>query len=441
MAGATIITDDALTDLVSGGVDQSSTDPIIESRPFLTNEELKTSLLFDKDDHLENIAHYVKGMKWTVDYFLQIRDINDTINQPDPALSPTIQKYHRINNLIITLQNPITQDDINNITGEAVINSGFLPNMYDAFKATLLGGRQAVFILTNVVARNYNLHPAYYVEFKLYKFLDDDQIAYNDLVYKTIKEYNYDKDHLLDFSAPIILASDYKKKLDLKNIIVNLTDYYFKKFIHPEKNVLSLPTESSVYTDTLLTEFILKIINNNDSINVMNLTRLDVDLKQIIDYTIWDMIINRDISMLKRIKKNIGFKYTPYSPSNIVTRHISYLGINFIATLLNAGETAVVPNVIDISTSKDDDYQPPVLTSDENYVLSEAFYSYTADATNCGLLEQLLIDYLKGNILNTESLYTLINQYTSWSTIEQFYYIPILMVLVRDSINNTYSQL
>lgn len=408
-----------------------------EKRVYRTTTEMKTSTLFNKDKDLDSIIQYVSGMDWTVDYFLQIRDINDTVQPPDINVPATQLKYNRIKNLILKLQSPISQDDPENITGDAIINSGFIPNYGDAFLATLTGGREAIFVIESIDTKTYNLHETYYVTFKLHSLLDSNALIYNDLVYKTMKEYVYDKDHLLDYSAPIILANDYKRKVNLKDVLPELIDYYIMTFTHPEKNLLALPTTNGVYIDTLLTDFLFKIIDTTSDIDIANLTRVDLDLSGEIKMTIWDAIIKRDISMLKRAERKINFKYTPHSVSNVTMRHTSYLGINFVAGLITSEETVVHIDYTQLSngsvTAK------PIKTPDNNYVVSANLYDLKT--TECGALEELLIQYLKGEVINATNLDKLLEEYYMWDTIEQFYLIPILIVLVKDSVNNTFTSL
>jgi len=413
----------------------AESEAVVTKKVFRTTEELKTSTLFNKDKQLDTIIQYIKGMKWSVDYFLQIRDLNDTINPPDLNIPVSAQKYNRINKLIITLQTAINQDNLDNITGEAIINSGFLPNIHDVFIATLTGGREALFIITNVSTRTYNLHQAYYVEFKLYMFLDTESATYRDLLYKVMKEYVYDKDHLLDFSAPVILANDYTKKINLKNSIPELIEHYFKYFINKDKNILAIPTVTSIYTDTLLTSFLFKVINQDDNILINKITRIDSNYEDI-DYSIWDAIIHRDISLLKRAKRNIGFKYTPITVTDISTRHISYLGINFIIGLV---DEPVLLNYVDINSVHSTDYEEPIITVDNSYVMSDNFYNL--DITGCGILEKALLQYLRGELVDSIILDKLLQQYHMWDTIDQYYLIPILIVLVKDSVNNTFKSI
>ncbi len=408
-------------------------------KPFLTNADLKTSTIFNKERDLDGIVQYVKGMKWTVDYFLQIKNINDVARSLDINLPPTVQKYHRINKLIITLQDAINQEDFSNVTGSGIINCGYLPYVGDAFIATLVGGREAIFDITSVEIKTYNLHPIYNVEFKLLYLLDGDNAEiYNDLLMKTIQTYVYDKDHLLNYSAPVILAADYTRKIDLINTLPEIADYYLKMFITNEKNVLALPTLASFYVDTMLADFVYKIITSSDSPLLNKVTRIDVDLKEDIQYTIWDVIIKRNSSLLKLCTKNIDFKYVPNIQSNVLLRNVSYLGISFMANIIHDGEVPVVPVSKDIAITSPG-HTAPLSNGVVEYVLTDNFYAL--NKPECGLLEQLLIGYLNGENLNIDSLYTLINEYPYWTTREQFYLIPILIALIRDSISRTYSTL
>ena len=410
----------------------------VEKKPHRSQEELKTSIIYNREQPLENIIRYPKGSKWEVSYFLQIRDLNDTLTQPDVNLPATVQKYNRIDKLILYIQSAIQQDNIESITGEALINAGFLPNVNDVFLATLTGGREAIFIITEVQNRTYNLHYAYLCTFKIFCFAEDNERIYNDILTKVMKTYVYDKEHLLDYSAPIILSSDYKSKLDLKVSFEEVRDYYFRTFVNYEKNVIALRTKSSVYVDTFLTEFIYRIINQSDLLIMSKLNNVDVNFREKVPYTIWDAIINRNPKLLKLCVKDIGFKYTPSGYLDLIIKNMNYLGINFIASPLGTLEEANIP-IDDISKPKTQDYQLPINNERRSYVVSEDVYELS---NNCvGLLDKVLVDYLECRMIKLEELEILINQYCMWDTRDQFYLIPILLVLIKDSINNTFKSL
>lgn len=419
-------------------VDETLIPKDVPQRPFRTQEELQTSTIFNKDQSLDTIIQYIRGSKWGVNYFLQIKGINEAVALPDPNIPVGTQKYHRINNLDIILQSAITQDNIENITGEAIVNAGFLPNTNDVFMATLTGGREALFYITEVQTRTYNLHQAYYITFKLFCFLDSEPLRYNDLINKVVKEYVYDKEHLLDFSAPVILASDYHTKLNLKNTLPELLEYYLLNFVNYEKNVIALPTKTNIYTDTMLINFLFKIVNYSDHHLIMKLTNFQLDMYKTIPTTIWDALINRDVKMLKRCERDIGFKYTPFTYDNLITKKMNALGIKFIANKLN-GEDEALYDVIDKSIEKTMEYHPPVNDTGKKYVVSEDVYNTTGSYT--GIVEKMIVDYLIGNAINITELNKAIDQYTMWDTKDQFYLIPILMLLIKDAMSRTYKSL
>lgn len=403
-------------------------------RVFRSQPELKTSTLFSDDRGLLPIVQQIKGMKWSVDYFNQLNDVNDKDNKPDPNLSPTVQKYHRINDLILYVQSPLSQDDPDNVTGEAYINAGILPRVGDAFKATLTSGREAIFTLSDVKNATYNLHQCYVIEYKLDSLVDDSNLIYNTLHLKTVKTYIYNKDYLLDHSAPIVLEKDYHNLKDLKVVRRELIDYYLKTFTNNKNtsDVLSLPViGNDLYVDQYLENFFLKLVDTTDNNRLVNLTRVYVVDDSDIDYTIWDLLLDRKIEKLPLVNKDLGFKYLEHNPSYIESRNLLYLGVRGII----GEEGKVNPSLKDISKAKDR-IIPEVIANHDTYVLSSYFYN--KEYAMCGLLEKEVNNYLNNRVINKEVLDKLIDTYYSWSTLDQYYGIPILILLIKDFMNNTY---
>lgn len=551
----------AILDLNKKNVIAESRPENIENRKYLSQEELGTSTLFSKDHSLDHISQYISGMKWTVTYFLQLRNMNDELVQLDPRIAATVQKYHRINKLEIYLQNGIDQANITNIEFEAVINAGFLPNKHDILLAELTGGREALFVLKEIDLKKYSLHDAYWCTFKLLTFVDTDNAnLYNNLIYKTVKEYVYDKNHLLDYSAPIILQSDYKRKLNLKDTFKEITDYYLDNFIDKDTCVLCPPTKTSKYTDIYLTDFLFSIVETTDHPEMSKIVRVDKNAMKKNPLTIWDVILRRDISMLKRAERRIGFTYNPYTYTDYNIRNFNMLGINFIASVLGKDTKPTVPEYEDISTyhryypsegipmvpiqpgkpiepdeidpgftrpeitpqprlhnnnsiedkptvtpsfpdldgndkpvylpelpdeeipeispiqpeeedkptnipeweednnprpivpPKDDEelpldpsfgreplYEEPIVLPDESYVLSNNMYDLID--VRMGILERNLKKYLLGELCDSKDIDKMIEQYHMWSTRDQYYCIPVLLVLIKDSILHTYKQI
>lgn len=414
--------------------------PYQPTREFKTPEELDMGTIYNKEHSLDSIIQHIRGMPWEVCYYLQVTNLNDEIATPDIATPVTSQQYHKINKLILHVQSPIEHAEVESIQGEAIINSGFLPRQGDVFIANLTGGMVAMFDIREVNHRKYNLKQAYYVTFNLFCMVNDSAEIYNNLEKKVIKEYTYNKDFLLDYSAPIILQADYDKKLLLQKEQPKLLDYYIRMFLHPTENIFSLPTRYSHYVDTLLYSFLFKIINYTDNNRLSKVVQLSNDKKETIPYTIWDAIINRDINLLELCTTNLDFKYTPYSITDLNARTMSVIGINFQVDIVDKDYKVDIP-IKDISKPLPEEHKDLKLINKEteiSYVFSNSFYKQ--DLSTCGLLEQMVIAYLKNSMVDLDSLDILLKTYPMWSTRDQYYCIPILMVILEDAIHNTYKE-
>ena len=412
--------------------------PITPDRKLYTNPEFKTSTLFNEDRALNNIIQYVEGGKWTVDYFQQVREINTPGQLPDINVSSTVLNYNRINKLILNIATAIDQTDPNNVTGSCDINAGFLPSYGDAFIATLVGGREALFVVTLVEKKMFSLHDMYTVGFKLFEFFDKNSEMYRDLLLKVVKEYSYDTNYVADKSAPIILSKDLKNKIDLKKTKADIIDYYFNTHVNKEKNVIALPTNTNVYyIDTMLNEFIFKTIGYTGYPHSEKLNRFN--LNDITDYNIFDLVLERSIDRLPYLDKNINFARIPRDGSAPVLRQIGWLGIDFIVNRTPTPDVIVDYSAdIQINTlTKPLDFVPPIKTRDTNYIFSNAFY--TRDVVNCGLLEQALLQFLRNEVVDQTVMDKLILQYMYWDTIDKYYLLPFLLLLIQDKINYTFS--
>ena len=399
---------------------------------FRTNEDMNISLVTNKDQKLEYMLSNLKGSKWSVDYFLNIATMNDNLQPPDVNISPTVQKYNRIDKLELLVQTAIEQSgNLEDIRGDAILNCGFLPHKNDVFLAELTGGRQALFLIETIEVKSYNLRDAYFISYSLFSLLDNDNVEkYNDLVYKTVSQYVYDKDHLLDYSVPVILATDYKKKLNLKNELNTIYKYYCRQFIDSETKLFLLPTSSSKYYDSFISDFLFRVLDITLIPELLSVSRLhDNFVKE--DLSLWEAIVNRDISMIPLVNKTLWYRVVMNS-SNAILRNLGYLGVNFL--LDNVDNNLLQPDYKTVDSG--DIKQPVTHTTNRCYVLSERFYNL--DKVNSTDFERLVINYLEGNILDIKAVEQAITDYPKWSYENQFYCLPLLMVLIRDSINNTF---
>lgn len=412
-------------------VEETTEEDVVEEHTYVTQEELQTSTLFNKDVPLDTITANISGMDWEVSYFLQLRGVNEEPQLPDINVSATVLKYNRVSKLIIKLQDAIDQTNPEEITGTAIVNAGFIPNYGDPFIATLTGGREAVFVVTEIKKNTYNLHNTFNIVFKLHVFLDRESVFYNDLVFKTMSEYVYDKNYLADFSAPIILRAEYHEKIELRKVPNQLLEYFMTYMVNEENRVIAIPTDSSIYIDTLLNTFLYKIINHDDHSGLMKLNKISLILES--KDSVWDVLLKRDISLLKRVDRDLGFKYTPASISNPNARHASYLGIKFIT------DKTEIQLIVNYLLNEDAGTHTAPIVPGSTYIFSEAFY--LQDTVNATEFENLVLQYLRGEIIDSDILDKYVREYYLWPREQQFYLIPILILLVKNALSTTYSNL
>lgn len=78
------------------------------------------------------------------------------------------------------------------------------------------------------------------------------------------------------------------------------------------------------------------------------------------------------------------------------------------------------------------------ITVDDNYIFTQAFYdSLPGDVVDgCSVLELLVLNYLKGYPTNIEDLLALINDIPNWTGVQQFYFLPVLGILIKATLGD-----
>jgi len=428
-----------------------SDDEIGKHPAYTDPAQIEMSTLFNRDKPIENIIQYIDGITWVIDYFLQWKDVNDIAQQPDINIPATQLKYIKINKLEVKVQTAITQTIPEDIGGEFIVSSGYTPVYGDPFTARLTGGRIGLFVVTEVNTKTYGLHEAYTVVFKLLSFLDTDTTIYDDILHKVMREYVYDKQHMTKYGAPILLQDTYDKKCDVQVSIARLSSYYIQKFMNRDTRMLTLPTKTGLYIDPLLTDFVFKIFDNQQELS--QLTRVDVP-KVHVSYSIWDMLLAKDTAL--PVSKNLAYLPIPNGFIGAQLRSAVILGVTHTIRELNELDTIAIPDMIDevvtipeidtatiesepvedvvedtpIEGSEPIEELPLVSTSDTySYVLSTNFYEL--DYMSSGEIERLTLQYLNKEI-DSALLSKLLSEYSNWSLLNQYYFLPILLLVSKE---------
>jgi hypothetical protein len=69
-----------------------------------------------------------------------------------------------------------------------------------------------------------------------------------------------------------------------------------------------------------------------------------------------------------------------------------------------------------------------IISFDDYYIFSKDFYDKTQELS---LLESVTLNYIEGKQINHSALKVLLDNYQYWPSLERFYYMPILMILIQ----------
>lgn len=307
-------------------------DNVAPEQEFEDREETGVSILYNKETPLNTILNTLSGYRWSVNYYNQLRDINDTLTQFDVTSSATIQKYNKIKNMLLYVQTPLGLDNAESLNGEALIRGDFLPNVHDVFIANLPGGRRAMFSVTNVEDKTSNLNKIYSITYSILHYIDDKKsLLLKNLEHKVMKTYVYDNKHLSTRSSPLVLEATYRDKINLEDSYREMMEYYLKHFLN-DLGVITLPTtDGKVYTDIFLVDFLLKTCNTSDFLEFSRLNKIPVNKVDDKPYTVFDIILNRRKKDLVRAELNMGYKQNRMLYYNGTVYFLyNRVGINYI---------------------------------------------------------------------------------------------------------------
>jgi hypothetical protein len=177
--------------------------------------------------------------------------------------------------------------------------------------------------------------------------------------------------------------------------------------------------------------------------------------------TIWDVIRERDLSLLKFSCRKAGLMSTRTFDRQPVRDGIHYSGIQYVVYPVDpesnvdddlfkrhkqmSGVSLVdtpsrVRKLSDLIADKEFDGLtlpdcPPIhkVLVDDYYVLSQNFYDNTDKQS---LLERCVRDYLEGKAPNPRALLGLCNTYHAWGSLERFYFVPLVLLLIKATIRS-----
>jgi len=405
---------------------------------------------------VSTLMQYVTGYSWTVDYYSQVIDSDTPLGGQRPTSSSVHQQYRLIKDLVMQVSEPLRQGQnpdtkAMSYVGKAVVHS-FIPNDGDMFIADIGDGQRATFRITLTEKKAIFKEAIYEIE---YEVGTTEQEFIDDLTNKTVETLVYRAEMVTYGESPIILTNRDAQLDEAANLVQAVLGQYFTRFFSADYRTLVVPGQVYSVYDPYLVSFMLKMLNSDDCQEITQMKQLNVQDDGVYQQNnLWEAVARQDEMFLNSAFTRAGLAETSAFQINPFFAGIRYTGVRFVVypkdpvlgifdvsadnvktisdTMLAPSATGSYPNFQDPNTGAlPQNAGVPNLytvTFDDRYVLSQNFYGQTSTQST---LEQMVRAHLKRQAINLDALMTLARSFNQWGLVEQFYYIPLILALIR----------
>ncbi len=417
----------------------------------------------------ESLLAYVDGMRWTVDYYCQILGDSLNVQMLDSTQPGLYQQYSEVKNLVLIVDQALssTQDTQNNrmiVTGSAYVTPNIVPNTGDVFVANTGDGNLGLFNVTSSVRKTYMTDSVFEIEYMYLEQIGQDSERYQSLISKVATTSYYTKIYENNNRPSLVISQQYENVLNYQDQLLKIYKLFFKSFFNLSFNTLLVPgQEPATILDYFLLRTIKKIVNTDDAPNIERLNVPNVQGDPYLQQpTIWNALLEQDINVLSVANQQMApcdiyqFNGNPYLESakySFIDYIIYPVGPDQSLFVMNPEypkglsplqmrDSQIVLNGTQINTLNntytDVNTTIPLIYSvlvDEYYVLSGNFYAPNS-TTQMSILEILVSQYLNRQSINTDYLNAILNSYLGWTRLDQFYYLPIIVFILKNVLKN-----
>jgi hypothetical protein len=407
----------------------------------------------------------IEGSSWTVNYYSQVLGADNDLSGQQMNRDAIDQQYKLIHKLELKVQTPLTsqQDQESkqmHVTGTAVTYPFLVPQEGDMFLADVGDGREGVFEITNTERRTYFKESCFEIQYVLVSYGNPQRTG--DLNRKVVQELYFERDFLIHGQNPLLMPQDYEDVQVLSRKYFDIMNIYFKMFHSNEYMTMLLPGQAQPTYDHFLMKALNAFFNTWDTPLIRENRIFNVDDADAMKcFTLWDALMRNEKDLLPFINKKAALQTTFAFTEQPMFEGIRYSGLQYV---VYPGDLEVCvdyevrkrapcamgvklcnppsrPGILDeLLGQKVMSGLPytgaPLITpvlQDDYYIFSEAFYH---DLPGQSMLELAVRDYLNGRALNRRLLVIFTETYQAWGGLERFYYIPIVLMLIRASIRS-----
>lgn len=409
------------------------------------------------------LSAYVEGASWTIDeYFGQLLGKHNDLREVDTDAPNVYQQYQLIENMEIKVNSDLSnsyneEDATMQVSGSGTMYNVIVPKKADYFVVKAFRGRKTIFKITSVTRSSHNSETVYEVSYDVIGYADTQPEIYDQLKEKAVRKYVFVKDRLINGLTPLVRPEARDTIMNAVASYTRLAKSYTETFFSREASTLLLPGQTCRIYDQGLVAFVLKTISGRIAAKINDIRQLPTDSNAfLLQSTVLGAILSKNIDELYtcRHKSMVmprgvfithpygrGAAYTPVDyfvfpkdldlsamPSGAVYPTMTYEEADTLINTTNSkGQT-----LIDLNSSyTEEGWTVPTIhpvLEDDYYIFSENFYT---DTSTKSLLETVVLDYINKRALNPQRVSHLLSDYYKWPRLEQFYYGPILLILVH----------
>ena len=417
-----------------------------------------------------NVPHaalvaYIDGMPWTVDYYGQLLGKHNDLREIDPGQNAAFQQYQKTKALELRVASPLqtsydSENAITTVSGSAHIVH-IVPNVNDYFIANA-GSREAgLFRVKSVERKVFNRDSVYLIDYDLVTYANDESELCQDLEAKVVRVYRFSKERLTEGLSPVLREEIFALSTDIAKSYQDTIQHYFRKFFNRTQMTLVVPGQSKSIYDTWLVLFIIAIIDSRIAPELRDMKVISTDHERYLDQgSLWQVLLDRQYDNLEFVHQKTQLAPRTHFNRSSWLKGTAYWNMDYYVYPIIEDHDVHVKNdprpqeyafaslegqpiMETLKWKERNTYTDGVITLpliksvlvDNYYVLSKAFYEGDTDLS---VLEVLVKDYLKYQTIDLVLLAALVKEYKNWPVLEQFYYGPLLILLMKDAVKGFY---
>ena len=445
--------------IVSDNFDTPSNPASVPNPIQITSPKFKGITVDSRYTPRQNLISYVQGSQWHVNYYSQVLDTDSgltahQLNRPGHA-----QSYRLIQQMLIRVGQGLqdSQDattKIMTVSGNGVLIAGVIGNVGDVFLADIGDGQEGFFEVTSSEKLSILKDAVYNIEYVMVGYSTPTIV--DDLAAKTIETVYFRKDYMIHGQKPFINTSEMEYLHYFGGEVDLLTSYYFSRYFDDEFQTLTLPGQLRATYDPFLVKALASYFTTDAAKELNRLRILNIGNQPSADIvTVWDAMLNPHKSYLRIMEPKMGLAYAVTFPAAALMNSIRYTGITYVVypvenvAALDNTESLAIPTandsiVVKPSTKiqatndvRDELFKDtpsaemnviPSVTMGNHYMLSEHFYNNTPGMS---ILEVCVRKHISGEAVDPLALKALLMTVYYWSELEKFYFIPMVLILVK----------